>query len=129
MDVDLAAEDMSRNQFAQQFSDEYTSIVGNSPNRETVLRAFASWRTPDIPTSEVHKIVKSKLGVKNPSFYKAQLASVKYGRPIHSLHGHDGARMTFANDMFKVYIRLTPSVHDEIDVRVREAFKDVLFRR
>lgn len=129
IDVDEAKYDLSTNQFARKFSQDYVKIVRNSPKRETVLRAFACWRTRDIPTSEVYRILKTELGIRNPSGYRTQLASHEYGRVIHTVHGRNSGWVNFTNEMFKVYISLAPSVYKGTDDRVDKAFKDVQLRR
>jgi hypothetical protein len=57
-DVLEAIDTITRNQFAQQFSDAYLLAVRNSPEREAALRTFAEWRNIDIPLDEVYKISK-----------------------------------------------------------------------
>ena len=129
MHVDEAKYDLSRNQFARRYWQDYVKVVRNSPNRETVLRAFASWRARDIPTSEVYKVLRAKLGIRNPSAYRTQLASHEYDRVIHTVHGRNSGWVNFTNEIFKVYIRLIPSIHPRIDNSVEDAFRDMQFRR
>jgi Cdc6-like AAA superfamily ATPase len=121
-DVIRAVDTITANRFVQQFSDMYLNIVRNSYQREIVLRTFASWRAPDIPTSEIYRVLKTKLGVSNPSVYKRQLTSREYGRVIHTPPNRNPALVRFANEMFKIYIRLVPSVYTDVDAKVRGAF-------
>ena len=120
-DVVQAVDSITRNQFAQQFSDMYRNIVRNSYQREMVLRAFASWHGIDIPTSEVYKVLKSELGVTNPSVYKGQLTSPSYGRVIHTPQFRNRAWVRFSNEMFKIYCTLRPSIYNDVDANVRDA--------
>ena len=121
LDVLQAVEAINSNQFAQQFSDMYRNIVRNSYQRETVLRTFAEWRSPDIPTSEIYRALKNDLGISNPSVYKKQLSSREYGRVVHTPQVGNRGWVRFANEMFKVYVRLRPSLYTNVDINVRAA--------
>lgn len=121
-DVLDAIYELPSNRFGQQFSDTYSRIVRASPQRETVLRAFADWFSDDIPTTEIYRVLKADLGVANPSSYKAELASPKFGPVIYTPVGRRRGDVRFADPIFKVYIRLTPSIHKGVDRRVRSAF-------
>jgi AAA ATPase domain len=123
VDVDEARYEMSTNHFAQQFSDMYSKIVGDSYQREIVLRAFALWPGVDIPLSEVYRILKSRLDVPNPSAYKSELASPEFGRVIYTPEGRHQGEVRFANGMFKAYIRLTRSTYEDVANRVSSAFE------
>ncbi len=123
IDVDEAKFDIATNQFSQQFSDMYSKIVGDSSQREIVLRAFAEWPDVDIPIGEVYSILKSRLGVRHPSPYKRELASRTFGSVIYTPEGRHQGEIRFVNGMFKVYIRLTPSLYGRIDTMVHEAFR------
>lgn len=120
-DVIRAIETIGKNQFAQQFSDMYRSIVGSSIQREMVLRTFAEWTSPDIPTSEIYRVTKVNLGITNPSVYKGQLSSREYGRVIYTPDPHNVAWVRFSNEMFKVYVRLCTSIYSKVARDVREA--------
>jgi Cdc6-like AAA superfamily ATPase len=114
--------ELPMNRFAAQFSDKYSKIVRDSPPRETVLRAFAEWRRDDIPTSEIYRVLRSRLGVANPSLYKTQLTKEEFGRVIYTPPGRHLREVRFADPIFRVYIRLIPSICEGIDSRVRSAF-------
>jgi hypothetical protein len=114
--------ELPKNRFAQQFSDLYSNIVRGSVQREIVLRAFASSFADDISTSEVCQIVKTKLGVKNPSSYKAQLSSPQFGSVIYTPVGRHRGTVRFSNPIFQIYIRLRPSIYKDVDRNVRSAF-------
>ena len=120
-DVLLAVETIYRNQFAQQFGDMYRDIVRNSYQREMVLRAFAEWRSPDVPTSDVYRILKTDLGITNPSAYKKQLSSREYGRVLHAPQPSNRAWVRFSNEMFKVYVRMRNSIYVGVAEKVSQA--------
>jgi Cdc6-like AAA superfamily ATPase len=122
-DVTFAIHEITRNQFAQQFSDTYMDCVRNSYQREVVLRAFAEWPPVDIPTSEIYRLLKTWLDVPNPSVYKGHLASKEYGSVIFTPQFQHRSTVRFSNEMFKVYVRLRPSIYDKTDKRVAEAFR------
>ena len=113
--------ELPKNRFAQQFSDAYSNIVRGSAQREIVLRAFANSFVDDIPTSETYQILRTKLGVTNPSSYKAQLSSPQFGSVIYTPVGRHRGDVRFSDPIFKIYIRLTPSIHKDVDKRVRDA--------
>lgn len=120
-DVLHAMKNITSNQFAQQFADMYLNIVRNSHQRETVLRVFAECPDADIPTRDVYRLLKEKLGVSSPSTYKLQLASKEFGRVICAPQFSNRAGIRFSNEMFKVYVRLRPSIWKNIDKEVRNA--------
>jgi hypothetical protein len=114
--------ELPQNRFAQQFTDAYSNIVRGSIQREVALRAFANSFADDIPTSEVYQILRSKLGVTNPSSYKTQLSSPQFGSVIYTPAGRHRGDVRFADPIFKIYVRLRPSIHKDVDKRVRAAF-------
>lgn len=123
-DVIRAVEDITNNQFAQQFSDTYRNVVRNSYQREMVLRTFAGWRATDVPTSEVYRKLKTELGVTNPSVYRKQLASNEYGRVIYTPQFRNRGWVRFSNEMFKVYVRLRRSIYEDVDKAVLQATRN-----
>jgi hypothetical protein len=102
----------------------YLNIIRNSYQRELALRTFAGWTQPDIPTSEVYRILKTKLGVSSPSTYKTQLASREYGRVIFTPQFRNKGWVRFGNEIFKVYVRLRPSVYEDADTMVEQALRE-----
>jgi len=115
-----AVRSLMTNRLAQQFSDLYQTAVRDSARRESVLRALALWDERDIPTTEVYRIVRS-LGVTNPSAHIAQLCSAPYGSVL--LRSDTRGIVCFANEMFKVYARIRPSLYAALDVRMRQAYR------
>jgi Cdc6-like AAA superfamily ATPase len=120
LQVVSAVRSLMTNRLAQQFSDLYHTAVRDSARREAVLRALAVWDEHDIPTTEVYRVVRS-LGVAKPSPYIAQLCSDAYGSVL--LRSKTRGIVSFANEMFKVYVRIRPSLYASLDVRVRQAHR------
>jgi Cdc6-like AAA superfamily ATPase len=123
-DVIRAVQDLTKNQFAHQFAETYRNAVRNSYQREKVLRTFAEWRAIDIPTSEVYRKLKTQLGVSNPSVYRKQLNSAEYRMVITTPQPRNRGWVRFSNEMFKVYVRLRPSIYQDIDKEVWAAVRD-----
>jgi len=123
-DVVRAVNELTDNQFAHQFAETYRNVVRNSYQREKVLRTFAEWRDVDIPTSEIYRKLKTELGVSNPSVYRKQLNSGEYRRIITTPQTRNRGWVRFSNEMFKVYVRLRPSIYNDVDNEVWEATKN-----
>jgi AAA ATPase domain len=116
-DIQRVIRSIATNQFAEQFGETYQAIVRNSIQRETVLRAFAEWRSADVPTSDVYRVLKETLGVTNPSIYKGQLVHDQ----VIVTSQYNPAWIRFHNEMFKIYVRLSPSIYVDVDEKVRTA--------
>jgi hypothetical protein len=110
------------NQFAQHFADTYQMAVRDSSQREIVLRAFAAWKSADIPTSAIYPVVKN-LGVRNPSIYMGQLCGDQYGSVLMKPGFQSQGLVRFRNQMFKQYVFLAPSLSENVDVQVTEAIQ------
>jgi Cdc6-like AAA superfamily ATPase len=121
-DVGDAVARLTRNRFAQQFSDQYQKAVQDSQQRELVLRSFASWKGRDIPTADVYRVLKTRLGVSNPSIYKGHLLQNSYGRVLLTPPQQPRGLVRFTNEMFKIYVRLRSSLYLGADDRVTNAF-------
>jgi hypothetical protein len=122
-DVTLAVKTLTRNRFAQHFSDIYQAAVRDSYNREIVLRAFASWPGPEIPTANIYAVCKT-IGVSSAATYKGHLVSEAYGSVLMAAGYQRQGLVRFRNEMFKQYIYLRPSLYQNADERVAEATKD-----
>lgn len=116
-----AAKSLTGNRFAQQFSDRYQIAVRDAYQREIVLRCFAEWRDRDIPTADVYRVCRD-LKVANPSAYKGHLSSDKYGPVLLTPAFQQRGMVRFANEMFKVYARIRPSLYKGLDEKVKEAW-------
>lgn len=122
IDIDIAAQQVGQNQFAQRFSDLYQRAVRDSYARETVLRMFAEWDQVDIPTREIYRQINSNFSFTNPSVYKGHLTTGKYGSVLTTPAFQSHGLVRFTNEMFKAYVRLRPSIYEGIDERVRDAW-------
>jgi hypothetical protein len=94
-----AARSLASSQYAVIFSDKYQTAFRDSYYREVVLRAFSHWDERDIPTSEVYRTLRSKLGVKHPAPYKGHLGKDPYGRIFLRAPYRDRGMVRFANDV------------------------------
>lgn len=121
-DVDNAISSLGRRQFAQQFYDTYQMAVGESSQREVVLRLFAKWRDLDIPTSEIYPLAE-QLGIKNASVLTKHLTMQRYGRVLVRPPYAPAGVFRFANAMFKHYINLRLSVYRGVQEEVEEVWK------
>jgi hypothetical protein len=126
-ETDIAAGLMNvvHNRFAQQFADMYQNAVRDSYARELTLRAFARWTDIDIPTGEIYKILKMGLGITNPSVYRGHLCKAEFGNVLYTPVFQKRGLVRFANEMFKVYVRLRPSIYQNADTKVEEAWAAV----
>jgi histone H3/H4 len=120
-EVNSAVSSLVDSNLAQRFKDLYRTAVGESPNREMTLRVFALWPAQDIPTSEIYRVLK-RLRIKNPSAYVSYLSSDSqvpiFMRPPLQRRGY----VRFANEMFKVYVRVRRP-HFDVDERIRNAWR------
>lgn len=114
---------LATNRYAQPFADKYQTAVRDSPSREAVLRSFAYWYDRDIPTSQVYRVLRDDLGVRNPSAYKGHLCADNYGRVFLRPPFQDRGVVRFANEMFKVYVRLRHSLYEGLDENVTKAWE------
>jgi hypothetical protein len=121
--ISKAVWSLTTNRFAQHFRDLYQMAVRDSLHREYVLRGFATWSDTDIPTNDVYRILKQELGVANPSIYKGHLTSEFYGRVLLAPPYQSRGLVRFANEMFKVYVRMRPSLFVGAADEVRRAFE------
>lgn len=119
--VQRAAQQLTKNRFAHQFADMYQMAVRDSVNRERVLRMVAKWPGRDIPTGEIYRLART-IGVSNPSTYKGHLCSDTYGRILLTPSYQRQGLVRFANEMFKVYVRVRSSIFEEVDTQVDAAW-------
>ena len=122
--VHAAETDLTRNRFAQQFADAYQMAVRDSAKREIVLRMAAKWPGRDIPTGEIYRLVREPpLGVRSPSNYKGHLCSEHYGPVFLTPAYQKQGLVRFANEMFKVYIRVRGSLYEDVDANVNRVWQ------
>lgn len=116
----IAARDLVKNRFAQNFKDTYQRAIRGSYQREIVLRVFAAWRGSEIPTSRIYPVCQA-LGVTNPAVYRGHLTAEHYGEPLMAPGYQQRGLLRFRNEMFKQYVTLTGSLFEGIDEEVRKA--------
>jgi histone H3/H4 len=120
-DVDWAVRSLADNRFAQQFRDLYHMLVGESVNREMVVRTFALWPSQDIPTRPIYQVLR-RLGITSPSPYVRQLFSERYGQIFMRPPLKERGIVRFINEMFKVYVRVRRPLFD-VDDSIRQAWR------
>lgn len=112
--VKRAIELLSSRKYAQQFYDMYQSAVGNSKQREIVLRLFAKWLDLDLPTSDLYPLAH-ELHVANPAQLVKQLMSPQYGAVLVRPPYTAASLFRFANAMFKRYVNLRDNVYHGVE--------------
>lgn len=120
--VELALERLATSRFTQQFSDLYRQAVGDSSQREIVLRLFAKWQSDDIPVGELY-LLAEVLGVSNPSVHRTTLLSDRSGRILVAPPLQDKGTVRFRNAVFKRYVELRPSIFQGVKVSVDQAWR------
>jgi hypothetical protein len=104
---------LSSRKYGQQFYDMYQSAVGNSKQREIVLRLFAKWLDSDLPTSDLYPLAH-ELHVANPALLAKQLMSQQYGAVLVRPPYAPASLFRFTNAMFKRYVNLRGSVYQGV---------------
>lgn len=121
-DIQQAVRDLANNRFAQQFSDLYRQAVRESPQREAVLRAFALAPAANIASADVFRVLRGKLDIANPNYFKAQLCRPEYGSVLAPAPFAGKGIVRFRNHVFRLYIGMRRSLADGVDYRVADAF-------
>ncbi len=121
--VGNAVSGLAENRYARHFEDAYLTVVGDSPQREIVLRLFAKWPEVDVPTSEIYRIA-SQLEVSNPSNFVRRFTGQKGGRVLVLPPFRKAGIYRFRNAMFKRYICLRDSVFRGVGERVEVAWRE-----
>jgi len=116
-DVKRAIGRLSSKKYGQQFYDLYQAAVGNSRQREIVLRLFAKWLDADLPTSDLYPLAHD-LGVANPALLAKQLMAHQYGRVLVRPPYAAASLFRFTNAMFKRYSNLRNSVYEGVKSEV-----------
>jgi len=121
--VNRAIGRLSSQRFGQQFYDTYQMAVGDSRQREIVLRLFAGWSGADVPTSELYPL-SHELGVTNPAALTKQLMKHEYGRVLVRPPYAAARVFRFTNAMFKRYVNLRHSVYDGVATSVNAVWEE-----
>lgn len=120
--VDAAIGELVDNRFAQEYSDRYQRAVRGSAPREQLLRLFALWTDNDIPTADIYRMA-IQLGMTGPSTYKGHLTSDTHGAILYAPVFQGRGVVRFRDEMFKVYVRIRPSLFQGVGEAVEDVFK------
>lgn len=120
--INQAISRLSSQRFGQQFYDTYQMAVGNSSQREVVLRLFAKWSGLDLPTTELYPLAHD-LGITNPAALAKQLTKHQYGMVLVRPPYAPASVFRFTNAMFKKYVNLRSSVYQAVDSQVNEVWQ------
>lgn len=102
--LETALSQVAKEQVASELETRYLKAIGDSPQREIVLRQFAESCSPKTHTSDVYPTI-SKAGVTNPSYYTGDLQKVSFGSEIRK----DAEKYySFKDPLFQAYIKATP---------------------
>lgn len=83
----------------------YLKAIGNSPQREIVLRTFAEACNPMAHTSDVYSLATQR-GVSNPSYSTGELQKQNYGEELRK----SGEKYyKFKDQLFQAYVVATPT--------------------
>lgn len=102
--LDKALASIATDQIASTLERRYLKAIGNSPQREIVLRVFAESCDPRAHTSEVYKLA-TELGVTNPSYYTGDLQKSLFGEELRK----DAEQYySFKDQLFQAYVLASP---------------------
>lgn len=118
--IDRVVTSLPKRRLARQFHEMYLRAVRDSSHREVVLRLFAEWKSEDVPTSFIYPRAK-QLGVSGPSTYLGHLTQESCGY-ILAKSPQLARHYRFTDEMFKVYVRMRPSVYEGVGEEVKAAF-------
>ena len=121
-DVAEAVGHLLQSRLAQSYSMQYRDAVGDSPDRELVLRVAAEERGLDLALPLIEQRAKD-LGAAEPRRHLNQLHAPGYGTILRQVR--EGAFSRFADEMFRTYVHLCPSIYPNIDVRVSQSFEGI----
>lgn len=83
---------------------QYLKSIGNSAQREIVLRAFARTCRPNTHTSLAYPIAEGQ-GVTNVSYYVTDLQKANFGEPLKKVNEKV---YSFRDPLFQAYVAATP---------------------
>lgn len=119
-DIRNAISALPKGRLAKQYNDRYLLAVRDSMYREMILRLFAGWMDEDIPTSEVYRRAYT-LGLNSPSQYVGHLVKPEHGQVLRR-SGQQSRVYNFADEVFKAYVRMRPSVYEGVKTKVDSTF-------
>ncbi|WP_437591073.1 metallophosphoesterase [Sorangium sp. So ce1000] len=102
--IEQSLKDISTGKINSFLEERYLNAIGNSMNREIVLRVFAELPGDSIPTSTAYPIAEQR-GVTNVSYYVGDLQKQQFGAEMEKV----GDRFYVIPDsLFKAYAAATP---------------------
>lgn len=99
----IALTTVAKEQVSAELEERYLSAIRNSPQRETVLRAFAEICEPIGHTSDAYRLAIAK-GVTNPSIYTGNLQKASYGGELRK---EADQFYSFKDRLFQAYVVAT----------------------
>lgn len=85
--------------------ERYLKAVGNSPQREVLLRVLAESDADSVPTQNSYPVAKLR-GVGNPSYYIGDLQKSQYGQEVEKVSEQ---YYRIVDPLFRAYVRATPT--------------------
>lgn len=103
-DLNSALSEIALRKTDSVLEDQYLKAIGNSNQREIVLRAFANTCNPNTHTSLAYPIAELQ-GVINVSYYVADLQKDSFGSSLKKIKDHV---YSFRDPLFQAYVSATP---------------------
>jgi predicted MPP superfamily phosphohydrolase len=103
-DLQDALTEIAAKKTDSELENQYLKSIGNSAQREIVLRAFARTCRPNTHTSLAYPIAESQ-GVTNVSYYVTDLQKVNFGEPLKKVNEKV---YSFRDPLFQAYVAATP---------------------
>ncbi len=121
--IEIAVKKLAFRKMAQTYFDRYQTAVRDSAPRERVLRLFAAWGAENIPTSELYPMAQ-RIGVGAPANYLGHLTQEQCGFVLKKSPQQTRALYHFPDAMFKVYVRIRPSLYEGVDDAVDRVYEE-----
>ncbi len=119
-DIAEAISHLLQSRLAQNYAGLYRHAIGESKDRELVLRVAAEASGSDLPLPLIEQRAKD-LGVAEARRYLDQLHQTGYGAVLRSVR--EGAFSRFTDEMFRTYVHLCPSIYPNVDLRVSQSYE------
>lgn len=103
-DLNTALSEIALRRTDSVLEDQYLKAIGNSNQREIVLRAFAATCSPNAHTSQAYPIAEGQ-GVTNVSYYVADLQKDSFGSSLRKVKEQV---YSFRDSLFQAYVSATP---------------------
>lgn len=102
--LDVALRQIAENRADRSLEDRYLKAIGNSPQRESVLRVFASAPSDVVHTSIAYPTAE-KQGISNPSYWVGDLQKEAFGSELEKT-AEQYYKIT--DPLFRAYVSATP---------------------